>query len=53
MNRGTLRAEESVFSWVLNQERFLAEFIPVPTGTRNDTLTYFLRKLFSLCGATS
>jgi hypothetical protein len=43
--RGTLRAEESLLSWVLSKERFLAEFTPAPAGARNDTLTHFSRNL--------
>jgi hypothetical protein len=49
--RGTLRAEESLFSRVSITERFLAEFIPIPTGTRNDKINYFFRKRFSLSGS--
>jgi len=38
-------AEESLFSWVSIEEGFLAEFIPVPSGTRNDEKCDFFRSL--------
>jgi hypothetical protein len=40
-------AGESLFSWVSIEEGFLAEFIPVPIGTRNDERCDFFRNLFS------
>ena len=43
--RGALRAEESLILLTLKPERFLAEFIPVPTGTRNDKQKHFFRNL--------
>jgi len=47
--RGMFLAEESIFSWVLIERGFLAESIPVPTGTRNDGEKDFFRSLRSLC----
>jgi len=41
-------ADESLFSWVSIEEGFLAEFIPVPTGTRNHGKWDFFRSLPSL-----
>jgi len=43
--RGMFFAEEFLFSWVSIEEGFLAEFIPVPTGTRNDGKCGFFRGL--------
>jgi len=48
--RGAFFAEKFLFSWLSIAEGFLAESIPVPTGTRNDGKIYFFRSLFSLLG---